>query len=101
MMSAIYCGRINEERLRTWQSNSNPYEILVENKEIHKIGGWDFLDYANKSFSDKVQVDWGSFAYKCTGKQLNDFVDETKCEIENMEDINDTEIYGVVFVELY
>ncbi|NLG05574.1 MAG: hypothetical protein GX567_17385 [Clostridia bacterium] len=101
MMSSIYYGKIKEERLATWQDNSEPYDILVDNHEIHRVGGWSFLDYANANFSDKVQVDWGSFAYKCSGKQLKKFQRKTLCEIEKIENVNDEEIYGVVFIELY
>ncbi len=101
MMSSIYYGKIKEERLATWQDNSEPYDILVVNHEIHRIGGWDFLDYANVNFSDKVQVDWGSFAYQCSGRQLKKFERKTQCEIEKIENVNDEEIYGVVFIELY
>lgn len=101
MMSAIYFGKIKDEKLGTWQSNSNPYDILVENEEIHKIGGWDFLDYANEFFSDKVQVDWGSFAYKCTGRQVKDLVNKYKCEIESLNVIDADESYGIIFIELY
>lgn len=99
-MSAIYFGKIKEERLATWQTNSDPYDLLIEKHEIHQIGGWEFLDYADKFFEDKVQVDWGSFAYKCTGKQLKLFRDSTNCEIKKCEDVKDDEIVGIVFVEL-
>lgn len=43
MMSTIYYGEIREEKMKSWKTNDNPYEILVENNEIHRLGGWDFL----------------------------------------------------------
>lgn len=59
MMSSIFYGEIKENQLRSWSENKNPYDILIENNRIEKLGGWEFLEIANKLFSDEVQVDWG------------------------------------------
>ena len=66
MMSSIFYGEIKEERLNSWSENENPYDILKENNRINSLSGWDFLEVAKKLFTEEVQVDWGSFAYKCT-----------------------------------
>ena len=100
MMSSIIYGEIKENQLRSWSENKNPYDILVENNRIEKLGGWEFLEIANKLFSDEVQVDWGSFAYKCTKNQLKKLKDQTGCEI-NLETLKTGEIYGIVFIEEY
>ena len=70
MMSSIFYGEIKEDRLNTWKENKNPYDILADNKWIERLGGWDFLFIVDELFTDCVQVDWGSFAYKCTKEQL-------------------------------
>ena len=86
MMSSIFYGEIKEDRLNTWKGNKNPYDILADNNRIERLGGWDFLFIADELFTDCVQVDWGSFAYKCTKRaayrideenKMHDFWDRT------------------------
>ena len=80
MMSSIFYGEIKEDRLNTWKENKNPYDILADNNRIERLGGWDFLFIADELFTDCVQVDWGSFAYKCTKEQLIELTRKTKCD---------------------
>ena len=76
MMSSIFYGEIKEDKLQTWSENRDPYDILVENNRVERLGGWDFIFIAKDLFTDQVQVDWGSFAYKCTKKQLQKLIEE-------------------------
>ena len=62
-------------------------------------GGWDFLFIADELFTDCVQVDWGSFAYKCTKEQLIELTRKTKCAISGIELLKPEKIYGIVFIE--
>lgn len=101
MMSTIYYGEIREEKMKSWKTNDNPYEILAGNNEIHRLGGWDFLSHSKEIFDEEVQVDWGSFAYKCTKAQLERLVELTHCQIENMDNLKDEVIYGIIFIEDY
>ena len=99
MMSSIFYGEIKEDKLQTWSENRDPYDILVENNRVERLGGWDFLFIANDIFTDEVQVDWGSFAYKCTHKQLQKLVREMKCEIPKIQELDPDKVYGIVFIE--
>ena len=99
MMSSIFYGEIKEERLKSWTANGNPYDILIENNRIYRLGGWDFLEVSKKLFTDEVQADWGSFAYKCTKEQLRMLMQKTNCEIEKIDQLNPDQIYGIVFIE--
>ena len=94
MMSSIFYGEIKEDKLKTWSENRNPYDILVENNRVERLGGWDFLFIAKDLFTDEVQVDWGSFAYKCTRKQLQKLVSEMKCEIPKIQELDPDKVYG-------
>lgn len=98
MMSSIFYGKIKEEKLASWTENKNPYDILESNNRVEKLGGWEFLSYSKTLFSDEVQVDWGSFAYKCTKKQLQELVDITHCEIE-FSLLEEDKNLGIVFIE--
>lgn len=101
MMSTLYYGEIRPDKLATWSDNDNPYKILVENHEIPKVRGWKFLFDYEKLFFDKVQVDWGSFAYKGTKEQILKLMELVKCESDEVNNPVDCDIYGIVFVEEY
>ena len=66
MLTSIYYGEIQSDKLVSWNENKDSYNILVENNRVYKLGGWEFLDIANKLFDNEKQVDWGSYAYQCT-----------------------------------
>ena len=88
MLSSIYYGEIQSDKLVSWNENKDPYNILVENNRVYKLGGWEFLDIANKLFDNEKQVDWGSYAYQCTKEQLEKLMEQTGCEIDKInEDI--------------
>lgn len=99
MLSSIFYGKIRSDKLASWDENEEPYDILVENNRINRLGGWEFLAIANKLFDNKKQVDWGSYAYQCNKEQLEKLVEQTGCEIEKMNELVYDEIYGIVFVE--
>ena len=50
MLSSIYYGEIQSDKLVSWNENKDPYNILVENNRVYKLGGWEFLEIANKLF---------------------------------------------------
>lgn len=99
-MTSLYYGEIKLERLATWNDNHDPYDILVERHEITPKLLFQ-LRYAEKICSDAVKVDWGSFAYKCTKKQLQELAEVAKLNIEGIENLKDDVIYGLVWVEDY
>ena len=99
MLSSIYYGEIQSDKLVSWNENKDPYNILVENNRVYKLGGWEFLDIANKLFDNEKQVDWGSFAYRCTKEQLAKLMEQTGCEIDKINELASEKIYGIVFVE--
>ena len=65
MLSSIYYGEIQSDKLVSWNENKDPYNILVENNRVYKLGGWEFLDIANKLFDNEkqAQMDWGICQY--------------------------------------
>ena len=99
MLSSIYYGEIQSDKLVSWNENKDLYNILVENNRVYKLGGWEFLDIANKLFDNEKQVDWGSYAYQCTKEQLEKLMEQTGCEIDKMNELASEKIYGIVFVE--
>ena len=41
MLSSIYYGEIQSGKLVSWNENKDPYNILVENNRVYKLGGWE------------------------------------------------------------
>lgn len=99
MLSSIYYGEIQSDKLVSWNENKDPYNILVENNRVYKLGGWEFLVIANKLFDNEKQVDWGNYAYQCTKEQLERLMEQTGCEIDKINELASEKIYGIVFVE--
>jgi hypothetical protein len=99
MMSDIYYGTVQPEKLATWESNKDPYDILENKISFIRAGGWDFLDKADKFLRDKTQVDWGSFAYKASYQELIALRKSLDCEIPDLEKCGEDTEFGVVFIE--
>lgn len=57
MLSSIYYGEIQSDKLVSWNENKDPYNILVENNRVYKLGGWEFLDIDNKLFRLSGKLD--------------------------------------------
>ena len=41
MLSSIYYGEIQSDKLVSWNENKDPYNILVESNRVYKLGGWE------------------------------------------------------------
>lgn len=61
----------------------------------------EFLQIADRIFSEQVQVDWRSFTYKGMKSQLEKLQEMTKCEIDKIDELVDGIEYGIIFIELY
>ena len=101
-----YCflyGEISEAGKQVWDGKEiSPFDILSKNRDIKCIGSWmDALGWARKDLREEVQVDWGSFAWKCFGRDLQKLAErKPRCVIEDFEDIAPEKEYGVVFIEM-
>lgn len=104
MVSDTYFGELSEERKNKWDNdNHNPYKVLKTSNRVSG-GGWDILHAANKYFNNKLQIDWGSFAWKCTKSELKRFLQDKHFEIDgikNVDILSDDKEYGIVFIEQY
>ena len=99
MVYKIMVGTIKPEKLQTWNENKEPFDILDERKEIEQINWIEFLSAARRLFTEEVQVDWGSFAFKATKEQLKQLTAEYRATIDNLDNFPD-ESLGVVFIEI-
>ncbi len=99
-MTSLYYGEIKPERMETWNTNNDPYDILIERHEICPKLLFQ-LHYAERICSDEVKVDWGSYAYKCTKNQLKQLEEACKLKIEGLDNLEDDKVYGLVWIEEY
>ena len=113
MKCSAYFGELSKERKREWKYNdNNPYAVLQNPVDLGRKG-YDLWEKGDSYFSDRIQIDWGSYAWKCTDKQVIDFLEETqttlswlidkekeqiRCIRQYIKEHRDTE-YGIVFIE--
>lgn len=113
MMCSAYFGRLSEKRKLEWDNGEdNPYDVLESS--ISLVGkGHDLLRAGSEYFKDRIQIDWGSFAWKCTPEEICGFLYDYKTKLSWLieseeeliekvkayiaEDINAE--FGVVFIE--
>ncbi len=111
VMWACYLGEISESYRKNWaphtvspdQKEPDVFDVLSSSWEIMYRLNWTA---AAKCFSDKIQVDWGGWAYKVTKEQA------MACNKENgendwaipqsaIDEMEDGKVYGIIDVELY
>ena len=100
MVSEIYYGKLSEYAKTNWENMNDPFKVLEE-KKIIPMGGWTFLFMDKKYFTNEIQCDWGSFAWKCSKKDLIRFQDESNCPLADIDTIEDDDECGVVFIEMW
>ena len=112
MMCTAYFGKISEKN--NWNhSNGSPYDILESSVELFGKGH-DLLQCGDRYFNERIQVDWGSFAWKCSEQGILKFLNDNYNELPWLKEREDSLqkevkqyiekhgniVYGVVFIEL-
>ena len=113
MICSAFFGELCEARKASWNNgDKNPYAVLdspirLERKE------YALLHEGNAYFHDSIQIDWGSFAWKCTPEEIIKFLIDHKSNLSWLTE-NDNQLlesiqayisergqvpYGVVFIE--
>ena len=99
MVYEIKVGVIKPDKLRTWNENHEPFDILDNPRDINNIDWTEFLAASQKLFTEKVTVDWGSFAFKATKDQLKQLAENYNAKIAGLDGLPDENL-GVVFIEM-
>ena len=105
MVFRIIYGEITDKRKACWNSDEeNPFDITKNEIEIDEPASWGwvgFLNWADTNLHDKIAVDCGSFAWKCTGSALKRLkIDGPSSKINGFDSIDEEKEYGVVFIEM-
>lgn len=100
MCRCVY-GELSNQRKENWyHDDENPFIILKWEKRIYSAEGIGFPSLATQYLRDRVQIDWGSFAWKASKEELLHFADRISCgELEDPDCLEDGIEYGVVFIE--
>ena len=102
-MTQARCGEISEEWEKNWGEGDDPFDVLKKSVSLDAffLGGGVF-GWADKHCTDEVQVDWGSWAWKCKGKELIELNKRHPwCHRAEIEDMDPEKTYGVVLIEMY
>ena len=94
MVCKVYFGELVEHP----ECEKNPFDVLEWKKELNI--GTAILGLGDKYFNKAFQCDWGSFVWRCTKKQLEEFQKKEKVEIPGLKELSERTNYGVVFIEM-
>lgn len=113
MLCSAYFGELSNERKENWHCEERePCEILIFPIPL-KYKGHKVLEKGNQYFHDRIQIDWGSFAWKCTQEEILKFLEDNREILPGLVKEEEKMIeyvrkyvsergevaYGVVFVE--
>ena len=94
-----YVGELSEERKNNWDcKNDDPYAVL-KNRILMTRGAHALLDKGDQYFREKLQIDWGSFAWKCNKEELDRFMKENDIKFQEKPELEETKEYGILFID--
>lgn len=80
-MCSAYFGVLSETRKIKWNNEeSNPYEVL-ESAICLNGKGHRLLEVGTTYFRERITIDWGSYAWKCTLEEIYRFLEDNKITI--------------------
>lgn len=113
MVCSVYFGSLNQKRKLQWNiTESNPFDVL--DSPIKLDGkGHELLQSGAKYFTDQIQIDWGSYSWKCIPDDIYRFLEDHKSTlpwlIKSEEELIQTvqtyiserpnDEFGIVFIE--
>ena len=100
-MYRISIGEISKDRVKNWNlGDDNPYAVIKGKAMYSKTCDIYGIMDCQKYLRDKIQIDWGSWAFKADRKELEDLFKRRNWgfglldkRLENGKD------YAVVFIE--
>ena len=113
MICSVYFGVLSEKRKTNWNNgDTNPYEVLGSSISLDRISN-ELFGTGVKYFREKIKIDWGSYAWKCTTEEMIQFLNDLKVIhswlIESVEEMlekvkdyiagSNSEEFGIVFIE--
>ena len=100
MVTRVIFGNIGKERQEVWDNKEdNPYGVVDTIYEVPEAYT-EILTYGKSHFSEPIDIDWGSCAWKCTYDEFVAYLKEYKFKVPaEIENIDKEKMYGIVFIE--
>lgn len=102
-MTNTFFGEISEAWEKEWGKGHDPYDVL---NKMYGIDGF-FPDgspfgWTSEHCTDEIAVDWGSYAWKCKGKEIIELQNHSSVSDDyKIDSIEPDKTYGVVLIEEY
>lgn len=100
-MYKLIVGEISRERKEKWNtSNDNPYAVWEGKEfasEICRISALSSADYCLRS---RVDVDWGSVAWKGNRQEISRLFEAERLDQSGLKGLKEGRDYAVLFLEL-
>ena len=100
-MYKMIVGEIGSMRRDKWDvKNNNPYSVwdgkpfAAENCRISALSSADYC------LRNRVDVDWGSVAWKGNAKEIRRLFEAERLDASGLEDLKPGKDYAVLFLEL-
>lgn len=106
MVYDISYGEIKENWAQNWATTTkerDPFDVLEDTHCINFYdgSGWfGFHMWADKNCTDRIEIDWGSRAWKCKGKVLLELNGQYPGSVFDVDSVDPDKTYGVVFIEM-
>ncbi len=97
-MYVSYYGTFTEAWKQDPNAVTDPFDVLENMHEIMYFG-WQFT-WAREHCTDEHVIDWGSWVWKCSGRELME-LNRSENEGKVSECIDPDKIYGFLIVEVY
>lgn len=99
-MYKLIVGNISPARREDWfRKDENPYAVwdgIPLGEEICTGGVWMTAD---EMLRDRVNIDWGSIAWKANKEELLPFFEVCKLNTSLLDGLSESIDYAVVFIE--
>ena len=103
MIVEVFFGEISDERKLNWDNGEeDPFNVLKKNYRV-EWGDVQFLSDGDVYFHEQIQVDWGSYAWKCSKAEFVDYLKMRELKVSkelDWDSLPEDGQYGVVFIEM-
>ena len=102
-MTDVYIGELTEYTMQHWKDMGDPFEVLEKDNKAGIGLNWiEFMAWANSHLKNKVQIDWGSFAWRCDKDDMMRFCEDHRMVTSDfILNMAPGKSYGAVLIEMY
>ena len=100
-MYKMIVGEIGSTRKEKWDiQNNNPYAVWDGKPFASEVCRISALSSADFCLRNRVDVDWGSVAWKGNAKEIGRLFEAERLDASGLKDLKPEKDYAVLFLEL-